>query len=55
MFAVIEHIRHKFTPYDKLLMRGVDRHEARMKVSDAIDTILEKWETMDTEAPRGIT
>jgi hypothetical protein len=43
--AVIAHIRHQETKYDKLLVRGYGRNEARAEVEDAVDNILKKWET----------
>jgi hypothetical protein len=41
--AVAAAIRHQHTRYDKLLMRGVERREARSRVQDDIDRILDKW------------
>ena len=41
--AVVAHIRHTETEYDKLLMRGVDRYDARRIISDKINQVLEKW------------
>jgi hypothetical protein len=41
--AVIAAIRHRHTKYDRLLMRGVDRMEARDAVRDEIDRVLESW------------
>ena len=41
--AVVAHIRHTETEYDDLLMRGMDRHDARRLVRDRIDRVLEKW------------
>lgn len=42
--AVVAHVRHEETAYDELLMRGIERHEARGLVRGKIDRILEKWE-----------
>lgn len=42
--AVVAHIRHTRTDYDELLMRGIDRHEARSLVRDRIDRVLEQWQ-----------
>src|SRR5216117_3044222 len=39
--AVIAAIRHRHTKYDRLLMRGVSRMEARDAVRDEIDGVLE--------------
>jgi hypothetical protein len=41
--AVIAAIRHRHTQYDRLLMRGVNRMEARDAVRDKIDDVLERW------------
>ncbi len=41
--AVIAHIRHAETNYDRLLAAGHDRHDARAQVSENIDQILERW------------
>jgi hypothetical protein len=42
--AVIASIRHKHTHYDELLMRGLDRSEARWAVQDRIEEVLSSWE-----------
>jgi hypothetical protein len=42
--AVIAHIRHKYTKYDKLLRRYDDKREARSEVRDRIADILTRWE-----------
>jgi hypothetical protein len=36
-------VRHQDTPYDELLMSGVDRVEARDRVRDAMEAVLEMW------------
>jgi hypothetical protein len=41
--AVIAAVRHRHTNYDRLLMRGVGRIEARDAVRDQIDCVLENW------------
>jgi hypothetical protein len=41
--AVIAHIRHRETDYDRLLSRGLDRAEARGTVKGEIDEVLKKW------------
>jgi hypothetical protein len=43
--AVIAHLRHEHTPYDRLLMRHGDRRLAREEVRPQIDEILRRWET----------
>lgn len=45
--SVIAHIRHVKTNYDELLMRGLDRYEARNSVRDEIEEILAKWRGND--------
>jgi hypothetical protein len=41
--AVIAHIRHRHTRYDELLMGGWDRDDARRRVREAIDELLDRW------------
>ena len=41
--AVVASVRHQDTPYDELLMSGVDRLGARDRVQDAVDEVLEMW------------
>jgi len=41
--AVNAHIRHTHTNYDKLLMSGADRLDARALVREKIDEVLSKW------------
>ncbi len=41
--AVIAHIRHTKTEYDKLLIRGFDRFEARELVEAKVYEVLRKW------------
>jgi len=41
--AVTAHIRHEETGYDELLFESLDRSEAREKVRDRVDSVLEKW------------
>jgi len=42
--AVVAHIRHKHTKYDRLLARHGDRHLARSEVQMKIEKVLCKWE-----------
>ena len=42
-FATIARIRHAHTQYDDLLTQGWFRDEARNKVRDDIDKVLEEW------------
>ncbi|MFD9035773.1 DUF2293 domain-containing protein [Streptomyces sp. NPDC059567] len=41
--AVRAAVRHVDTEYDALLMRGVPRHQARMRVAPAIEAVLRAW------------
>jgi hypothetical protein len=41
--AVVAAIRHRHTKYDRLLMNGLDRRDARNAVRDEIDRVLERW------------
>jgi len=41
--AVVAAIRHRHTKYDRLLMNGLDRLDARNAVRDEIDRVLERW------------
>ena len=41
--AVRAHIRHRWTRYDELLMRGVEREDARAAVRGDVDGILIRW------------
>jgi hypothetical protein len=41
--AVIASIRHRDTAYDDLLMSGVDRADARERISHEVDAVLSRW------------
>jgi hypothetical protein len=41
--AVIAHIRHVETPYDRLLASGRDRYDARAEVEGIVRAVLSKW------------
>jgi hypothetical protein len=41
--AVAAHGRHAETEYDKLLMRGIERYDARRIVSAKLNQVLENW------------
>jgi hypothetical protein len=43
LLAVRAAVRHRKTNYDDLLACGVDREDARSRVRDRVDEILEKW------------
>ena len=47
--AVIAAIRHKHTNYDRLLMKGVSRSDARDAVHDQIDRLLDRWRGFPSE------
>jgi len=42
--AVIAHIRHAETRYDRLLADGYDRQDGRALVAGDIDQVLKRWE-----------
>jgi hypothetical protein len=42
--AVRAHVRHVETPYDKLLMSGWERVEARSRVQEQVESVLVKWQ-----------
>jgi hypothetical protein len=42
--AVVAHIRHVETEYDRLLASGYDRHEARTAVEAPVNRVLARWE-----------
>jgi hypothetical protein len=41
--AVVAHVRHAHTPYDRLLMSGVERHEARERIRERLAGVLDAW------------
>lgn len=41
--AVAASVRHLDTPYDRLLMSGVPRNEARRRIAPAVETVLAQW------------
>jgi hypothetical protein len=41
--AVAASVRHRDTGYDELLMSGVDRAEARSRVREEVERVLESW------------
>jgi hypothetical protein len=41
--AVVAHVRHAETQYDRLLARGWDRGDARAEVHDTVRSILQTW------------
>jgi hypothetical protein len=49
--AVRAHLRHTDTNYDALLAKGIDRGEARSRVQERVDRLLETW----SQPARGTT
>lgn len=45
--AVRAHIRHTYTKYDELLMKGMERFFAREKVQDEVEKIFVHWQGKD--------
>ncbi|MYW66436.1 DUF2293 domain-containing protein [Streptomyces sp. SID8379] len=43
--AVRAAVRHGDTPYDRLLMEGVARREARVRVAGTVGAVLDRWAT----------
>jgi hypothetical protein len=41
--SVVASVRHEDTGYDRLLMAGVPRIEARERVRPAVDRVLDRW------------
>jgi hypothetical protein len=42
--AVVAHVRHAETNYDEYLARSGDREDARARVRERVDTVLDKWQ-----------
>ncbi len=42
--AVVASVRHLDTDYDELLMSGVDREAARVRVDETVDAVLTAWQ-----------
>ncbi|MFJ6983595.1 MULTISPECIES: DUF2293 domain-containing protein [unclassified Streptomyces] len=41
--AVVASVRHADTPYDRLLMTGVPRREARQRIAPRVEAVLREW------------
>jgi hypothetical protein len=41
--AVVASVRHLDTPYDRLLMAGLSRGDARRQVADAVSAVIDSW------------
>jgi hypothetical protein len=44
--AVVAHVRHRETAYDRLLARGYDRREARDEVENVVSSTLARWRSL---------
>jgi hypothetical protein len=45
LFAAVKAaVRHNHTNYDELLASGADREDARRRVGEKVDDILERWQ-----------
>ncbi len=42
--AVRAYVRHRHTSYDELLAKGFDRMDARSKVAEVVDDVVERWQ-----------
>lgn len=52
--ALAAAVRHRFTPYDELLLSGHDRHEARAMVRAAVEERLSEWRGETREGVAGV-
>ena len=52
-FAVTAHVRHAYTAYDRLLVRGCERHEARAGVKQDVQRLLAQWRAQAGATPSG--
>ena len=43
--AVVAHVRHRHSGYDRLLARGWDRADARQAAAGAVEEVLQRWRT----------
>ncbi len=43
--AVVASVRHVDTPYDRLLMSGVSRSDARQQVADQVRAVVDSWKS----------
>lgn len=52
--AVVAHVRHRETAYDRMLAAGEDRQDARALVRGEVEAVLERWArpALDTRTPR---
>jgi len=47
--AVTAHVRHAETNYDDLLLKGIERGEAREKVYPKVQRVLDRWEHSESQ------
>lgn len=47
--AVIVAVRHQFTNYDRFLLVGIERREARARVRSDVDGKLNQWSQANAE------
>ncbi len=47
--AVAAHVRHAETNYDELLLKGIERWDAREKVYPEVSRILDRWEYVGSQ------
>jgi hypothetical protein len=48
--AVTAHVRHAETNYDDLLLKGIERRDARAKVNPKVSRTLDRWEHGGSQA-----
>jgi hypothetical protein len=53
--AVVAHVRHANTRYDRLIASGVSRHEARELVRTLVDETLSRWRGESEASPLSLT
>ncbi|MEU6422556.1 DUF2293 domain-containing protein [Streptomyces spiralis] len=53
VWAVRASVRHLDTPYDRLLMEGVPRHEARRRIAADVESVLGAWREAGADGGRG--
>ncbi|GGL84000.1 hypothetical protein GCM10010129_29730 [Streptomyces fumigatiscleroticus] len=51
--AVVASVRHLDTSYDRLLMNGVPRHEARRRIAPAVEAVLRGWRAPEAAGEEG--
>ncbi|MGW0081727.1 DUF2293 domain-containing protein [Streptomyces sp. NPDC003393] len=52
VWAVRASVRHADTPYDRLLMEGVPRHEARRRIAADVESVLAAWREAGADGGR---